>query len=159
MEIDVIAFSDKQFAMLTSEQLEEVKSVQLKKNRLTAALEENKRKAKYKLVKQGVFRSSVYDKICATLTQNYQGEVENLRSGLLFYLRFTSKSEESQAPYDIDYALTYEERYAVVKAYYDSTYATDSARLTALTKDKAAMAYLGEYYSTLYDYYAMRADS
>lgn len=160
MEIDIIAFSDSQFALLTNEQLEEVKSVQLRKNRLTAALEEKKRKAKYKLVEQGAFRSSIFDEICAKLNQSYQEEVESLRSGLLFYLRFSVKSDGTQdAPYEIDYSKTYEERYNVVKAYYDTTYSTASERLEALKNDRAATGYLGEYYSTLFDYYAVRAET
>ena len=43
MEIDIISFTDEQFAALTEEQLLEVENVQMKKNRLTEDLEEEKR--------------------------------------------------------------------------------------------------------------------
>ena len=43
MLIDIISYTDAQYAMLTEEQLLEIKSAQLKKNRLTAKLEENLR--------------------------------------------------------------------------------------------------------------------
>ena len=42
MEIDIISFTDEQFAALTEEQLLEVENVQMKKNRLTEDLEEEK---------------------------------------------------------------------------------------------------------------------
>ena len=47
MEIDIISFTDEQFAALTEEQLLEVENVQMKKNRLTEDLEEEKRKEKF----------------------------------------------------------------------------------------------------------------
>ena len=40
MTIDIISYTDAQFAALTEEQLREVKSAQQKKNRLAVALEE-----------------------------------------------------------------------------------------------------------------------
>ena len=43
MEIDIISFTDEQFAALTEEQLLEVENVQMKKNRLTEDLEDESR--------------------------------------------------------------------------------------------------------------------
>lgn len=158
MTIDIIAFTDEQIAGLSPEQVEEIRNAQLKKNRLTEALEKNKEKEKYKLVKRGIYRSGIFQKICESLENSYQRDVEDIREGLLFYLRFTSKSEgQTDAPYEVNYSFTYEERYNVVKGYYDNAFPTDLERFEKFAKDKIAVGYLGEYHAVLYDYYAIRA--
>ena len=57
------------------------------------------------------------------------------------------------APYTINYAMTIEERLAVVRAYYESTYTDATERFEAFKADKVAPNYLGEEYAPLYDYY------
>lgn len=158
MVIDIISFTDEQIAGLTPEQVEEIRNAQIRKNRLTETLNKNKEKEKYKLVKRGIFRSGIFEKICESLQRSYERDVEDIREGLLFYLRFTSRPEnQTGAPYELDYSLTYEERYNVVKAYYDSTYSTNQERFQKFKADKYAPSYLGEYHAYLYDYYAIGA--
>lgn len=99
MEIDIISYTDEQFASMTDEQILEVENVQLKKNRLTERLKEKKRGEKFRLLKAGVFRSGIWENICAALEESYNQEVESLRDGLLFYLRFASKQEGTRALY------------------------------------------------------------
>ena len=153
MTIDIIAYTDAQFAALTEEQILEVESAQLKKNRLTAQLEEDKRREKYRLLEAGVFRSAVWERLCAELQAAYDQEVENLRDGLLFYLRFTARPG-GEAPYPLDYALTYEERLAGVREYYEKTYTDAGERFAAFAADETAKGYLGELYAPLYELYA-----
>ncbi|MBQ8428067.1 MAG: hypothetical protein IJX18_02300 [Clostridia bacterium] len=154
MEIDIISFTDGQFARLTDEQLIEVKEVQLKKNKLLRNLEKAKSEEKYRLLKNGVLSGSSYQKVCDELQTAYDEEVENLRDGLLFYLRFSLRpQEEVETPYLVDYSLTYEERIQIVRTYYETTYEDAEARLDAFTKDEVALDYLGEYYAPLYEIY------
>lgn len=158
MTIDIISYTDGQFAALSEEQILEVESVQLKKNRLTEALKEKKRKEKYRLLKAGVFRSAVWEKICAALDESYGQEVDGLRDGLIFYLRFSSKAETGEtAPYVVDYSLTYEARLSIVKNYYDATYTDGGQKFAAFKADKVAVSYLGELYAPLYELYAEQA--
>ncbi|MBQ8885812.1 MAG: hypothetical protein IJY62_05550 [Clostridia bacterium] len=158
MLIDIITYTDEQFAALTEEQIREVESVQTKKNRLTEALEADKRAEKFKLVKKGIFRSAVFEKLCAELEEAYSVEVENLREGLLFYLRFTTGANGLSAPYAVNFALTYEERAKIVKEYYDSHYAEPTERFEAFKGDGVAKTYLGEYYSLLFDYFYLQIE-
>ena len=158
MEIDIISFTDEQFAALTEEQLLEVENVQMKKNRLTEDLEEEKRKEKFRLLKAGVVRSGIWTGICDSLDASYEREVEWLRDGLLFYLRFASKPpEETSAPYEVDYSLSYEKRLEIVREYYDSTYSDPEEKFPAFKQDKVALNYLGELYAPLYELYAAQA--
>ena len=160
MEIDVISFTDEQFARLTDEQLVEVKEVQLKKNKLLRALEKAKAKEKYRLLKNGVLGSSSYQKVCAELQAAYDEEVESLRDGLLFYLRFSLRPKEEEevgAPYEVDYSFTYEARIQIVREYYETTYTVAKERFAAFKKDVIALGYLGEYYAPLYEIYRVEA--
>ena len=159
MTIDIISFTDEQFAQLSEEQILEIENAQLEKNRLTQKLEEEKRTERFRLLKAGVFRSPVWEKICAELDWNYQQEVENIRDGLLFYLRFAFRPDSGDAPYPVDYSLTYEERLAAVKGYYEQTYPDAKERFAAFAQDQTAKNYLGEFYASLYELYAQQAET
>ena len=159
MTIDIISFTDEQFAQLSEEQILEIENAQLEKNRLTQKLEEEKRTERFRLLKAGVFRSPVWEKICAELDGNYQQEVENIRDGLLFYLRFACRPDSGDAPYPVDYSLTYEERLAAVKGYYEQTYPDAKERFAAFAQDQTAKNYLGEFYASLYELYAQQAET
>ena len=158
MVIDVISYTDAQFAALSDAQVLEVQEAQLKKNRLYIQLEEAKRKEKYRLMKNGVFLSKIWQLYCEKLQREYEAEVENIRESLLFYLRFTSKNQggglEGSAPYAVDYSLTVEERFTVVRGYYEGAFTNPKERFDAFKADEIAVVYLGELYASLYDYFA-----
>ena len=156
MEIDIISYTDAQYAALSAEQLLEVQSAQLKKNRLDLKLEEEKRKEKHRLLSNGVFLSKVWELYCEKLQAEYDAEVENLRDSLLFYLRFSARpdgSDSDDAPYEVNYSYAMDERLAIVREYYDETYTNGAERFNAFKADTVAVQYLGELYAPLYDYY------
>ncbi len=150
MTIDIISYTDEQYAELSEEQILEVQSAQLKKERLKARLEEDIITQKNELLRQGVFRSDIFALCKDKLQKKYALEVENLRDSLLFYLRFASKATVSEAGYPVDYALPVPERYIVVRDYYVKTYSDADKRFEAFKNDKVAPVYLNETYSTLY---------
>lgn len=156
MTIDIISFTSEQFARLSEEQVLQVRSAQAKKNRLDRELAANKESEKYRLIKNGVFLSEIWERYCIKLQQEYEKELETLRQGLLFYLQY-SKSEAADVPYEVDYNSTAEERFNVVKAYYETTYTDGKERFEAFTADKFALSYLGELYALLYDYFLERS--
>lgn len=160
MVIDIISYSDAQLAMLTSEQVMEVQKAQVKKNKLAVRLEEDKKDAKFKLIKNGVFRSPTYEKLCERLQKSYEDEVEQIRQALLFYLRFSIADMEdaTEAPYLVDYSLTFEERLNVVRDYYNNTYSSPNEKYAAFIEDTVAVKYLGEYYLALKDYYFLQCE-
>ena len=159
MEIDIITFTDEQFASLTAEQILEVKEVQLKKNKLLRSLAKQKAKVKYDMVSQGIFWGASYDKVCQQLQAATDEEIENLRDGLLFYLRFSARDEvEEDFPYTVDYSLSYSERIRIVREYYQTQYTNPVERLNAFKEDKVALSYLGEFYGSLYEEYYYEAN-
>ena len=154
MEINVITFTDEQYAALSETQLQEVYKAQEKKDRLTWNLEEDKRKEKRRLVTNGTYASKLWDMYCAKLDAQYEREVSFLREALLFYLRFSMKpGEDSSSPYEVNYALTIEERVAIVKAYYETQYTNPNERFAAFNADKVAVQYIGEMYAPMWDYF------
>ena len=153
MVIDIINYTQAQYASLNAEELLEVKSAQLKKNALDRKLQNDLEAEKHRLVKNGIFDSAIWDLYKVKLQAVHDLEVDAIREALLFFLQFSSKPEQGQtAPYPIDYSLTMQERYTVVKDYYVSKYSDSNSRMTAFLKDSVATAYLGEWYSTLYNY-------
>lgn len=152
MVIDIISYTDEQFAALSEEQILEVKTAQQKKNKLTKKLVENKEIAKRKLIGNGTFMSPIWELQCAKLDEEYEQEVTMLREALLFYLRFSFRSSVGSEKYPIDYSLSMEERFADVRDYYVNTYPDVNERWKAFRVDGVAMVYLGEYYEPLYDY-------
>ena len=154
MKIDIISYSDAQYATFSEEQIQEIKSAQLKKNRLLSALAEAKLKEKHRLISRGVFLSGIWEAYQAKLQAECDQEIENLRDTLLFYLRFSTKNEQNeQTGYTVDYDLPVEERMAIVKLYYQSNYTDAAARFEAFKADKIATVYLEDLYAPLYDYF------
>ncbi len=156
MEIDIISYTPAQYAALSEEQILEVKGAQLKKNRLQEKLNKDIEKEKYKLMENGTYISPLYNLLKNKLTASYNQEVENIREGLLFYLRYGGKpndTEASSAPYTVDYSLSDEERLEIVRTYYETAYTDADARFNAFKTDEVAPVYLGELYAPLYDYF------
>lgn len=151
MTVDIISFTSEQYARLSEEQLLQVRSAQAKKNRLDNELAAAKEAEKYRLIKNGVFLSEIWERYCAKLQREYEQELESLRQGLLFYLQY-SKGSAADVPYEVDYDSTVAERFEVVKTYYETAYADGTERFEAFKADEFAVGYLGEGYAALYDY-------
>ena len=158
LTIDIISFTDAQFASLTEEQLLQVQSAQVKKNRLDAQLEEKLIQEKHKLIDNGTFLSSLWNLYAQKLVREHEAEVENLRDGLLFYLQYSVKADGSDSSgvfYTPDYSLDMRARYEQVLNAYLEEYETPAERFEAFKADKVALKYLGEYYGTLYQQFAL----
>ena len=158
MVIDVISYTSEQFATLTNEQILEVRSVQVRVNELRAKKEAVKENMKFQLSENGAIRSSMSLKSAEAEILLIDQKIENLREGLLFYLQYSSRLPEgggntTDAPYLVDYSLTYEERFFIVRDYYEATYEDPNERFQKYCEDQVALVYLGEYHSSLYDWF------
>ena len=154
MEIDIISYTEEQYAALSDAQLLEIQEAQLKKDRLQTRLTKNLQKEKDGLIEKGMYDSGLYALIEAELTSAYEQEVEAVRQSLLFYLHYTAKPNgDVSAPYVVNYALSDVERFSIVKEYYESTYTDTAERFSAFKKDLIAKSYLGEMYEPLYIYF------
>lgn len=154
MEIDIIQYTAAQFAVLTEEQILEVREAQLKKNSLMRTLEKRLQEEKERLVNNGIFLSNIWAALESKLRAECEEEIAWIRDSLLFYLRYTGKENvDTEAPYLVDYSLSDEERVAIVRDYYMSAYTDAEERIEAYENDDVAKQYLGEYYAPMYDYF------
>lgn len=151
MVIDIISYTDAQFASLNEEQILQIKTAQLKKNKLDANLEKTLIKEKQRLVENGTILSDLYRLETEKLYAQHDLEVEQIRESLLFYLQFSGKLESAGGLYDLDYSLTPRERFDAVKKAYEEAYADGKQRFDAFAADKYAPSYLGETYAPLYE--------
>ena len=157
MDIDIINFTETQYASLTPGQLSKVRVAQTQKNDLTWKLQADLQRTKDKLVDNRIFNSETYDRIAGNLQAKYDQEVEVIRDGLLFYLQYSMRPEGTgteSAPYTVNYALTPLERFFIVREYYETTYTDAAERFTVFQADKVAPSYLADMYAPLYDYFA-----
>lgn len=153
MVIDIISYTDAQMATLSNEQLMEVRQAQEKKDRMYAQLQEDLQAADADSIDKGMFDSTLRKLKREKLESNYQMEVERLRDGLLFFLRYSYRPGSPSVGYEVDYSLSDEERVAIVKGYYNTHYSDPVERLAAFEKDTVAKQYLGEFYAPLYYYF------
>ena len=156
MEIDIINFTQEQYATLTPGQLSKVRVAQSQKNDLTWNLRADLTRVKNKLIDRRTFNSETYDKIAAVLQEKYDQQVEVIRDGLLFYLHYSMRPDNTGttvvAPYEVNYALDSIERFKIVREYYETTYTDGVERFSAFKADTIAPSYLEEMYAPLYDY-------
>ena len=156
MKIDIVNYSEDQLAALSAEKLLEVREIQLKKDKLSAQLQEKLAKEKRKLIDRGAYPSDLWAKMEEEWTAEYEQQVELLRESLIFFLHYVADDAPMvypDAPYTVDYSLSEEERLLVVKKYYEDAYADEYERYSAFKKDAFAKVYLGELYSPLHDYF------
>lgn len=157
MNIDIITFTNEQYATLNEAQLKEVYEAQVKKDRLGWKRDEDMQKEKYRLVKNGTFASQIWSAYCAQRQAEYEREVEILRESLLFFLRYSVRGDgDDEAPYVVDYALSETERAKIVKEYYEATYNNATERFNAFKEDLVAVRYLGEMYAPIWDYFYLQ---
>ena len=154
MKIDIVTYTDEQYAAMTQEQLKEVRDAQTEKDELRVKLDEELEREKNKLVKKGIYNSNLYQLMKDKLEKEFEDRVAFIRDCLLFFLRYSSHPNDSglDAPYEVNYAQSYEARFNVLKNHYTTEYEDPMEAFEAFKLDKFALNYLGELHAALYDY-------
>ena len=157
MTIDIVSYTEDQFALLNDEQMVLVKKAQIQKDKLKARHTETLQKYKNKLVKNGTYNSDLFNSFETSENLAYFNEVELIRKKLVFDLAACGISigdgTTETAPYEVNYNLSVEERMALVKTYYETTYSDPIERLLAFEADEIAPTYLEDLYAPLHDYF------
>ena len=155
MTIDIVTYTDEQYAAMTQEQLKEVRDAQTEKDELKIELEDTLKAKRAALVKKGIFNSDLYQLIKTKLEKEYEARVEFIRECLLFFLQYSKDPNGAgiEAPYEVNYAQSYDARVQVLRAYYETTYSDPNERFEAFKLDKFALTYLGNRYRALHEYF------
>ncbi len=160
MEFNIIPITDEEYSALTTVQKKLVRTAQKSKNELEHSMEQELVEFKMLLIADNMYNSSLYEAKAALLQQEVDYKVEILAEQLLFNMSLNEPTTDDEtgneggdesAGYIVDYELSYLERYIIVRDYYLAIEDADE-RLALYAADETAQAYLGSYYSTLYDY-------
>lgn len=159
MIFDIISITEAELKTLSVKQLKLLRAAQQKKDELTENSERELEKFKYKIMAAGMKDSTLLkDKKwavgkalkykCAALADNLifnmnaVGESKNNGSG--------SSGGSTETGYLVDYSLSYNERYIIVRNYYLAIPDVNE-RMRKYAADEVAKKYLGSYYETLYN--------
>lgn len=164
MQIDIIDLTQIEFKDLSKEQFSLVVEAQLKKNGILDELAAEKRKLYYRCLERNTVRSNVRTYEEARLDAAAEKEIGDLRDKLIQDIYLIAEGVETEGstetysyPDNPNYGLPMSQRYLVVRTYYLNKESDPAARLQMYTMDTVAKAYLGDYYETLYEYFAQLA--
>ena len=154
MEFDVIEVTEEELKNFTAVQMQLLRSAQKNKNTLRENMDRDLRLFKSLLLTDDVFNSSLYAQKRAELEREFDFKTESIAEQLRYNLSLSEPYDpddnDDEAGYIVDYTLSYNERYRIVRDYYLSI--TDPAERMALySADDTARKYLGSYYASLYN--------
>lgn len=154
MEFDIIELTPEELSNFTSVQMQLLRSAQKNKNTLRENMDRDLRLFKSLLLTDDVFNSSLYAQKRAELEREFDFKTESIAEQLRYNLSLSEPYDPDdnadEAGYIVDYTLSYNERYRIVRDYYLSI--TDPAERMALySADDTARKYLGSYYASLYN--------
>ena len=154
MEFDIIELTPEELSNFTSVQMQLLRSAQKNKNTLRENMDRDLRLFKSLPLTDDVFNSSLYAQKRAELEREFDFKTESIAEQLRYNLSLSEPYDpddnDDEAGYIVDYTLSYNERYRIVRDYYLSI--TDPAERMALySADDTARKYLGSYYASLYN--------
>ena len=158
MQFDIIELSEEELIALSTVQMRLLRSAQREKDELEEKLSLEKNEYFHALVSAGALNSSLYESKCDALDEEFENRVSVIRDDLIYNMSLNVPAADDdddtppgeEAGYIVDYSLSYLDRYHIVRNYYMSI-SDPAERLATYTADETAKAYLGQYYTTLYN--------
>lgn len=164
MQIDIIDLTQIEFKDLSKDQFSLVVEAQIKKNGILRELAAEKRKLYFRCLERNTVRSNVRIYEGERLDAAAEKEIGELRDKLVQDIYCIAEGAESEGstenfsyPDNPNYGLPMSQRYLVVRTYYLNKESDAAARLQMYAMDTVAKTYLGDYYETLYEYFAQLA--
>ena len=159
MDFDIIDLTEEEAEALTTIQLKLLRTAQQNKNELYHNMQRELQVYYSMCNTNNVYLSSLYTDKKAELEDEFDYQVAILREQLIFNMSLNEPTHDEEtgddgnddSGYIVDYELSYLERYIQVRDYYLAIEDPDE-RLALYTADTVAQKYLGNYYTTLYNY-------
>lgn len=158
MKFDIIDITQSEINDMSEEKGRLFRAAQKKKDELYHKLQQDLAEAKRKVYANNTYDGPLLSHLETELKTEYEYRVAIVREQLeydLKMLEIRNKTDSNgnvvEAPYKVDYSLSYIDRYAIVKAYYMSI-EDPLARFEKFRYDKVALDYLASYYNTLFHY-------
>ncbi|MDE7439254.1 MAG: hypothetical protein K2N23_01915 [Clostridia bacterium] len=154
MQYDVISITDEELKKLKKEQVTLLRTAQQKKDELVRKAAKQMLSFKEKVLTAGMKHSSLYQLKHIEVYEELNHSCTLLADNLIYNMSLFDNTESSggstSTGYLVDYSLSYNERYMIVRNYYLKIEDVDT-RMAKYSKDETAKKYLGSYYGTLYN--------
>ena len=153
MEFNIIDVSDDYYANLSVYQRQALRTAQKKKDELERKAEKKIALFRRNLYTNGTQNSSLLEQKTKEISDELEYEIGVLKEQLMYSLSLDGAYNDSgsvDAPYLVDYSLSYTDRYVIVREYYMAI-PDPQQRVDLYLKDDVAKQYLGKYYNSLYN--------
>ena len=159
MQFDIIDITDEEAEKLSVVQMKMLRTAQQKKDELYRKAEKDKAMFKSIVLTSGMKNSTLMDAKSGEIQSELDYQVAVLTDNLIYNMSLNEptsgddlggENSDEGVGYIVDYSLSYNERYVIVRDYYLSIPDPDE-RMAMYHSDTTAMKYLSSYYSTLYN--------
>ena len=159
MRFDIINLTETELAALTVVQMKMLRTAQQKKNDLVSKAEKELKMFRALTLTAGMKNSTLYGEKEAELQKDVDGQCAVIADNLIYNMSLNEPTTDGDiggeggdegAGYIVDYSLSYNERYVIVRDYYLAI-EDPNERMALYTADDTAKKYLSSYYTTLYN--------
>ncbi len=159
MEFDIINITEEEVKKLSAVQMKMLRTAQQKKNELYRKAEKELRVYRALTLGNGMKYSSLYPSKQADILGELNYQTAVLADNLIYNMSLNEPTTggdigggggDEGAGYIVDYSLSYNERYVIVRDYYLAI-SDPAERMALYGADEVAKQYLSSYYTTLYN--------
>ena len=159
MKFDIISLTETELKALTVVQMKMLRTAQQKKDELEHKADKELEMFRTILLTAGMKNSTLYEQKKAELQEEVDYQTAILADNLIYNMSLNEPTNgdelggsggDESAGYIVDYSLSYNERYVIVRDYYLAI-ADPNERMALYAADDTAKKYLSSYYTTLYN--------
>ena len=158
MVFDVIDITEEELKKLTTVQMKMLRTAQSKKDELVRKADMDMQMYRSIVLTAGMKNSTLWADKRAEVYNELDGKCALLADNLIYNMSLNEPPDGSggdgdgdeSAGYIVDYSLSYNERYVIVRDYYLAIPDPDE-RMALYAADEVAKKYLSSYYATLYN--------
>jgi len=159
MQFDIIDITEDRLKELSVVQMKMLRTAQQKKDELVRKFEKELNMFRAVVFTSGMKNSTLIEDKDRELRDELGYQTALLADNLIYNMSLNEPSNggdiggdggDEEAGYIVDYTLTYNERYIIVRDYYLAITDPDE-RMALYAEDETAKKYLSSYYTTLYN--------
>ena len=159
MQFDIIDITEDRLKELSVVQMKMLRTAQQKKDELVRKFEKELNRFRAVVFTSGMKNSTLIEDKDRELRDELGYQTALLADNLIYNMSLNEPSNggdiggdggDEEAGYIVDYTLTYNERYIIVRDYYLAITDPDE-RMALYAADETAKKYLSSYYTTLYN--------
>ena len=149
MQFDVIELTEEEIEDLTIAQMKLLRKAQRSKDELIRKAEQDFEQFKQSVWTAGMKYSSLLDDKREEIDNELNYRLDILADDLIYNMSISDGGEQVVG-YLVDYSLSYNDRYIIVRDYYLAI-EDKNLRMKKYESDAVAKKYLGDYYNILYN--------